>query len=263
MSSLEAKDISVSFGQNQVLRNVSFTVERGSVVGLVGPNGSGKSSLLRAVLGIIQSPTGCVLVDGKNAKDMTPRQRANHIAYAPQGAEMHWMLPVERLVSIGRTPHLAPWSKMTDEDWGVVEHALEVTGMLDLRHRIATTLSGGEKARALLARAIAVGAPYLLADEPVAALDPYHQLQVLDILSDMAKQGHGIVIVLHDLSLAQRYCDKIFLLHDARVLAQGTPQQVFTDERLEQAYKVRMAHAKHNGRDFLTLIDRSDREQRS
>ncbi|MBL6945599.1 MAG: ABC transporter ATP-binding protein [Rhodospirillales bacterium] len=260
MSRLEARNISVSFDTNHVLRNVSFSVERGTVVGLVGANGSGKSSLLRAVLGILPSPTGEVLVDGKIVKDMTPRQRANHISYAPQGAEMHWMLPVERLVAIGRTPHMAPWSSLSDKDLGVIEHALRVTDMLELRHRIASTLSGGEKARALLARTIAVNAPYLLADEPVAALDPYHQLQVLDILSDMAKHDHGIVIVLHDLALAQRYCDKIFLLHDSAVLAEGSPDQVFTDERLETAYRVKMAHLKHNGADYLTLLDRSDRQ---
>ncbi|MBT3786883.1 MAG: ABC transporter ATP-binding protein [Alphaproteobacteria bacterium] len=259
MSKLEANDISVTFGDNKVLENVSFSVERGSFVGLVGANGSGKSSLLRSVLGIIKSPTGNVVIDGQPTSEMTPRQIASKVAYAPQGAEMHWMLPVERLVGIGRTPHLAPWSKPTQADMDVVEHALEVTDMIGLRHRIATTLSGGEKARALLARAIAVGAPYLLADEPVAALDPYHQLQVLDILAEMAQQDHGIVIVLHDLSLAQRYCDRIFLLHDGDVLAKGTPDEVFTDQRLDQAYGVRMARTEHNGTSFLTLIDRSDR----
>lgn len=260
MSKLEANNICVSFGPKQVLQNVSFAVERGSVVGLVGANGSGKSSLLRSVLGILKSPTGEVLIDGTNSNEITPRQRANLVAYAPQGAEMHWMLPVERLVAIGRTPHLAPWSQMSRKDWEIVEHALEVTDMIELRHQIASTLSGGEKARALLARAIAVDAPYLLADEPVAALDPYHQLQVLDILYDMSRTGQGIVIVLHDLSLAQRYCDKVFLLHDAKVLAEGTPEQVFTDARLEKAYKVRMVRNQHEGTSFLTLIDRSDRE---
>ena len=258
MSQLQANDISVSFGENKVLENVSFAVERGSVVGLVGANGSGKSSLLRAVLGILNSPTGDVMIDGRSTNDMNAREIACNVAYAPQGAEIHWMLPVERLVAIGRTPHLAAWSNTTSADQDIIEHALEVTDMLDLRHRIASTLSGGEKARALLARTIAVGAPYLLADEPVAALDPYHQLQVLDILSEMARAGHGIVIVLHDLSLAQRYCDRICLLHDGAVLAEGTPDEVFTDRRLEEAYGVRMARSEHEGRSFLTLLDRSD-----
>ena len=259
MSKLQANNISVKFGENKILDTVSFSVERGSVVGLVGANGSGKSSLLRSVLGILKSPTGDVLIDGVNTNDMTPRMRANNIAYAPQGAEIHWMLSVERLVTIGRTPHLAPWRSLSKEDWKIVEHALDVTDMLDFRHRIATTLSGGEKARALLARAIAVGAPYLLADEPVAALDPYHQLQILDILSEMAQQDKGVVIVLHDLSLAQRYCDKIYLLHDSHVLAEGTPDEVFTDALLEQAYNVRMARSEHNGTSLLTLLDRSDK----
>jgi iron complex transport system ATP-binding protein len=258
VSKLEANDISVTFGDNKVLENVSFSVERGSLVGLVGANGSGKSSLLRSVLGIINSPTGNVVVDDQLTTEMTPRQIASKIAYAPQGAEIHWMLPVERLVAIGRTPHIAAWSKTTSADQAIIENALEVTDMLAFRHRIASTLSGGEKARALLARSIAVGAPYLLADEPVAALDPYHQLQVLDILKAMSQKDHGIVIVLHDLSLAQRYCDKIFLLHDGQVLAEGTPDEVFTDQRLEQAYGVRMARSEHNGTSYLTLLDRSD-----
>lgn len=238
MTGLIIKNISLKLEGAQILHDISGTLMPGEVVGLIGPNGAGKSSLLKSILGLVAPASGSIELNGHNLMAITSRERARMIAYAAQGAPVHWPLSVERIVALGRIPHLTPWQRPRPEDEAAVENALHITDSAHLKGRLVTTLSGGERARVLLARTIATGAPYILADEPVASLDPYHQLQVMHILRQQAKAGGAVMVVLHDLSLAARYCDRLILLHEGRLIDQGAPDDILTPQNMAHVFSV-------------------------
>lgn len=251
MNGVDVRDLSVRLGGRQILDTISFRVAPGQLVGLIGANGAGKSTALKAVLDIVSPEQGKITVDGTEASAMPVRERARKLAYVPQGAPVHWPLTAERLVGLGRTPHLNPWQELRSEDQHVVRQSMQATDSWYLKDRLVTKLSGGERSRVLLARAMAVGAPYLLADEPTAALDPLHQIQVMDIMRAEARRGVGVLIVLHDLSFALRYCDHLVLLQGGGVLAQGKPADVLTDANLEAAFQVKVARWSDGDEQFL------------
>ena len=227
-------NLSVTLGGRQVVAGIS-TELTGGLIGLVGPNGAGKSSLVRAIAGLVPSE-GTILIDGKRALPL--RERARRIAYLPQGQAVFWPVTVERLVALGRLPHLAPFERPADTDHAAIERALTRTDLLDLRDRSIDELSGGERARVLLARALAVEAPLLLADEPLAALDPAHQIEVMQLLRAEAARGATVIAVLHDLTLAARWCDRLLLMDKGQLVADGAPRQVLTAERIDAVYGV-------------------------
>ena len=248
---LAAEHLTVELGGTRILDDVGLDVAPGEVVGLIGPNGAGKSTLLRALLGLVPTRAGHVALGGVSLDTMAPKARARLLAYAPQGAPIHWPLTVERLVELGRMPHIGPWQKLSAQDDARVEAALVATETAHLRHRIVTSLSGGERAGVMLARAIAVDAPWLLADEPVASLDPYHQIEVMEILRELGKTATGVVVVLHDLALAMRYCDRLVLLDHGKVVASGAPDKVLTASNLQEVYRVEVIEGDHQGEAFL------------
>jgi iron complex transport system ATP-binding protein len=233
---IAARSIGLTLGTNRILNAVDVELRAGEFVGLIGPNGAGKTSLLRILAGLRSADTGEVRYEGRELKEITSRERARAIAYLAQNDGVHWSIGVEALVELGRLPHR---DKASDaDDRTAVARALELVGLTDLRARSFDTLSGGEQARALLARALAVEAPILLADEPTAALDPYHQLQIMDLLQARAKAGGGVVAVLHDIGLAYRYCDRIVLLAQGRKIADGAPDEVLSDATIATAYGI-------------------------
>jgi iron complex transport system ATP-binding protein len=230
--------VSVAFGRRRVVHDVSAVLEAGSFVGIIGPNGAGKSTLLRAMLGLVPLAAGSVALDDGRVAKMARVRVARALAYLPQGQTLHWPLAVERLVALGRLPHLAPMSGMSALDSVAVERALVRADVAHLRDRVATELSGGERARVLLARTLAVEAPALLADEPLASLDPGHQIDVMDLLRAEARSGTLVVAVLHDLTMAARYCDRLLLIDGGTLVADGTPGAVLTPERLRHVYGI-------------------------
>jgi len=228
--------VSVTLGGRRVVEAVSADLG-GGVIGLIGPNGAGKSTLVRAVAGLIPAE-GAILIDGASIASMPLRDRARRIAYLPQGQSVHWPLTVARLVALGRLPHLAPFARPGVGDAQAIESALERTALLSLRDRPVDELSGGERARVLLARALAVEAPLLLADEPLAALDPAHQIEVMALLRAEAARGATVIAVLHDLTLAARWCDRLLLIDQGRLVADGKPADVLTANRIGAVYGV-------------------------
>lgn len=234
---LTASNLSVTLGRRRVLDGVNACFAPGRLIGVIGPNGAGKSTLARALTGLV-AYDGQVTLDGRNAASLSSPERARTIAYLPQGQVLHWPLSVERLVQLGRLPHLAPLSRIAPEDDAAVARAMARAGVADLRDRIATELSGGERARVLLARALAVEAPVLIADEPLAALDPLHQFEVMELLAGGAAAGRTVIAVLHDLAMAARYCSQLIMLHDGRIVADGPPDAVLTPDRLATVYGV-------------------------
>ncbi|MCE7797637.1 ABC transporter ATP-binding protein [Sphingobium sufflavum] len=238
MVTVRVDHVSVRLGRRWVLEDVGMTLSAGSLVGIVGPNGAGKSTLVRAMLGLARPDGGAVHIDGRAVATMPPRDLARAIAYLPQGQTLHWPLSVERLVALGRLPHLAPLSRIGEADRAIVAAAMARADVAHLAQRIATELSGGERARVLLARALAVGAAGLVADEPLASLDPGHQIDVMTLLRREATAGGLVVAVLHDLTMAARYCDRLILIDRGRLVADGTPAQVLTPDRLRAVYGI-------------------------
>ncbi|MEM6466016.1 MAG: ABC transporter ATP-binding protein, partial [Pseudomonadota bacterium] len=173
------------------------------------------------------------------------------LSYLPQGHVMHWPLEVERLVALGRLPHLGPMQTAGAADQAVIDHVMARTEVETLRHRTADTLSGGERARVMLARALASETPVLLVDEPVASLDPYHQLHVMELLKGLATDGRLVVCVLHDLSLAARFCDRLVLMNHGSVLADGRTENVLAEDHLAQAFSIRPLRGTHEAQSFV------------
>nr|WP_220789999.1 ABC transporter ATP-binding protein [Gluconacetobacter tumulisoli] len=226
----------MSLGGRAVLHPSSVRVAPGELVGLIGPNGAGKSTLLR-VLGGMQAPDeGEIVLDGRSLATAGRTWRARTLSFLPQDEVPPPPMRVADLVALGRLPHRGHPDRARDS--AAVTRALAETDLLALRDRPGSQLSGGERARMRLARALAVEAAYLLADEPVAALDPAHALAVMASFRRLAAGGTGLVVVLHDLMLAARFCDRLVLMRAGRVVAQGQPADVLTDAAMRAVYGV-------------------------
>ncbi|MCE2509853.1 MAG: ABC transporter ATP-binding protein [Alphaproteobacteria bacterium] len=251
MKLIEGSDLAVSFGNNVILDGVDLAAEEGELIGLIGENGAGKTTLLRVLANLLPAKTGEVRFRGDNLHAFSRRAYAREMAYLPQVAVSHWPLEVRHLVALGRLPHLDPWQKLAGADLERIETVLRWTGTLHLATRTVTTLSGGEFVRVMLARALASEPKLLLADEPVASLDPFHQLQVMELLRDIAKRGACVLVVLHDLALAARFCDRLLLLHAGRVMADGAPEAVLTPSNLKEAYGIVAEFGERDGTMYL------------
>jgi iron complex transport system ATP-binding protein len=248
---IEANDIAVRFGPATLLEGVDLVVRAGETVGLVGPNGSGKTTLLRILANLRSPEGGWVRYAGRTAGEIGVRELSRQIAYLAQGGTIHWPMRVEALVALGRLPHRRAFGGLDASDRTAIDRAMTAADVVSLRGRTMEQISGGERMRVLLARALAVDASVLLADEPIAALDPLHQLQVMELLRMTARAGRGVVVVLHDLALAARFCDRLILLAHGGILAEGPPARVLSDSHLAQAYGVEVVRGEHDGIPFL------------
>jgi iron complex transport system ATP-binding protein len=248
---IAARGLVIRFGARAALAGVDCDLVSGELVGLVGPNGAGKTTLLRALAGLLRADVGEIRYDGQTAGELGRAGLARRVAYLAQSGLSHWPLSVEHVVALGRLPHRQSLSPPSAADRAAIEAALAAAEVVALRDRPIGTLSGGERARALLARALAVGAEMLLADEPVATLDPLHQLRAMALLRDEARRGAGVVAVLHDLTLASRFCDRLIVLADGRIVADGPPAAALTDAALAQAFGVEALRGERDGEPFV------------
>ncbi|MEM7058800.1 MAG: ABC transporter ATP-binding protein [Pseudomonadota bacterium] len=232
MTLLDIKGLSVRLGGRTVVDDVGISVRPGECIGLIGPNGAGKSTLMRAALGLIP------FTGHSNLTKLSPHARALAAAWLPQQREIAWGMAVEELVKLGRLPHRRPGAPLSDADRIAITEAMRAADVTVLSDRSASSLSGGEQARVLLARVLAQNAPLTLADEPIAALDPAHQIATMEIFVARAQQGHTVVTALHDLGLAARWCTRLILMDQGRVVADGAPAEVLTPDRLRAIYGI-------------------------
>jgi iron complex transport system ATP-binding protein len=251
LSELVGQDLDLMLGGKPILKGVSVGVDKGLLTGILGCNGAGKSTLVRALVGYLPLHGGRVLLGGREHAKLGAAERARQIGYLAQGHSIHWPLPVERVVELGRLPHRYSWRSLSGADRRAIDRALEQVGVEHLRGRTVDTLSGGERARVLLARVLAGEPRILLADEPLAGLDPAYQLRILALLRTLAKQGLAVALVMHDLSHAARFCDRLVLLHRSTVLAQGPPEQVLTDANLLAAFGIEARRSELDGERVL------------
>lgn len=238
---LIAHALGIDRGGRRVLGGIDVTLRAGAVTVILGPNGAGKSSLLGALAGLIAPTTGRVMLGQDDVARLAPRTRARRIGYLPQDAAVHWNVPARDIVALGRIAHRAPFAAPSAQDHAAIDAALAATQTLALAHRPVAELSGGERARILLARVLAGEPEWLLADEPLASLDPAHQIDLLDRLRAVADEGRGVVLVLHDLAQAARIADHVVLLREGALVAAGPAPEVLTPERVAAVFDVAVA----------------------
>lgn len=232
MSLLTLEGLTVLRGGCPVVDGVSLEIGAGEVVGLIGPNGAGKTTLMRGALGLLAA-------SGMSSLTALPvRDRAKAAAWLPQAREIAWPVTVETLVALGRSPYLAGGRKLSEADHAAVARALAQMGLTDFAGRDATALSGGEQARVLIARVLAQETPLIVADEPVAGLDPAHQFSLIQVFLTLASQGKSVLVSMHDLGLAARHCSRLVMIHRGQLVADGTPREVLREDLLRDVFQV-------------------------
>jgi iron complex transport system ATP-binding protein len=236
---LQAAAVTFKLGDHSLLHDISLTLQRGELVGLIGPNGAGKSTLLKVVSGLWKGATGEITLCGQPLARYTPRQIARLIGQVGQSVIVDAPFTVRDVVLMGRNPHLGRFEIEKPRDRHIADEAMRATETLALADRAITTLSGGERQRVLLARALAQEPSILLLDEPTSNLDIRHQIDILATVRRLAEQrGLGVLLAIHDLSLAARFCDRLILLHEGRSVAEGTPEAVLIPHNLASAFGV-------------------------
>lgn len=228
---IEFKNLSLKLSNNQVLNDVSGTIKKGKITVVLGPNGAGKSSLLSLLTGIRDADNGKINIGGHDLNDLKPKERAKIIGYLSQKSEIHWDIDVQHLVGLGRFAH-------DDENIDIIQNAMKECDCYYLKDRIANQLSGGEQSRIMLARVLAGQPEWIFADEPLANLDPAHQLDAIKIFKKAAANGVGVLLVLHDLNISAQIADEIIILKNGQIIAQGEAGQILNKENIAAAYDV-------------------------
>ncbi|MDU0355959.1 ABC transporter ATP-binding protein [Paraglaciecola aquimarina] len=238
MTTLIAQDLNLKIDSKFILKNINLEVNSGQVMGVLGPNGAGKTSLLKMLSGQTDSQ-GCVSWQNKQLNTYAPQELAQQIAVVNQLNESVFSLNLQQIVRMGLLPHKSLLSRQTARDDQHIADAIARVGLAEKTYQTFNSLSGGEQQRGLIARALVQRAAFIVLDEPVNHLDIYYQHQVLSLLTSLAHQFNMTVAMsLHDLNLAANYCDQLCLLHDGKMVAQGTPSQVLQAERLEQVFRI-------------------------
>ena len=239
MSLLQAQDLSLSLSGRAVLQSVNVSAQGGEFIAVIGPNGAGKSTLLTVLAGLLTPDRGVVQLDGRKLSAYAPRELAQRRAFLPQNPRCDWPLPVERMVALGLTPGLSTLGRSTPDDQRRIAAALADCDLTARRAQAVTTLSGGELARAMLARALVGDPEILIVDEPIAGLDPRHALDAMRRLSLLARTQQRLVIAaVHDLTLAMRHATRLWALHEGCLLADGSPEAVLTPQLLRELFDV-------------------------
>jgi iron complex transport system ATP-binding protein len=249
---LQCKNLQFSFSKAPLISDTNISFNEGEFVGLIGANGAGKSTLLQLLLGLLKADSGEVLLHGKNINQIKRREIAKQLAFVPQSTDLPFAFSVQQLVAMGRNPYLGAFELETKEDKKLIEQAMQQTDITHLQDRHVNTLSGGEKQRVIIARALAQQSPTILLDEPIASLDICHQLTTLQLIQSLTQSGKTAITALHDLNLAARYCDRLILIAkqengNTTIINDGSPEQVITTENLKKYFSIKADIIIRNG----------------
>ena len=238
---LEIKDLHASIDGKEILKGLTLTLKKGEVAAIMGPNGSGKSTLLKLLARQQPSSSGTIRFEGRALRTWSDRDYARKVAYLPQQTPPAAGMLVKELVALGRYPWHGALGRFGDIDRDKVANAMALTHIEPFADRLVDTLSGGERQRVWIAMLVAQDAECLLLDEPTSALDIAHQIEVLSLVKQLARERNlGVVVVLHDVNMAARFCDEIIALHSGKLIARGTPDKIMTPAELESIYGIPM-----------------------
>jgi len=237
---LEIQGVSFAYDSVDVLSEISLDVQERQIVGVIGPNGSGKTTLLKCINRVLKPRLGTVLIDDRDLKELSRKEIALEVGVVPQNSEIRFPFSVMDVVMMGRTPALQTFERETRRDMEIVEVAMRMTNVLKLADREIDQVSGGERQRVIIARALAQKPKVLLLDEPTLHLDVNHLLEVLDLVRDLVRDERlTVIMVSHDLDLAARYCDRLIMLSDGEIRAAGTVEKVLTPLNLDDVFRIK------------------------
>ncbi|MEO0205626.1 MAG: ABC transporter ATP-binding protein [candidate division WOR-3 bacterium] len=238
MNAVELNGVFFAYNQKDILRDITFTIEKGEFCGIIGPNGAGKSTLLRIIMGILRERKGIVSVMNKDRRRLKNKELARLVGFVPQETYFQLNYNVEDIISMGRYPYLEPFQTMTKQDISAVEWAIQQTDSRKLCGRPINSLSAGERQMIVIARALAQKPEILLLDEPTSHLDIQHQSAIMTLLKDLNDQGMTLIVVNHDLNLASQYCKKLILLHEGQIYRVGKPEEIIDRKTIAEVYKI-------------------------
>lgn len=241
MSELEVKNLAYSYKRRKVLEDICLEINGGQFIGVLGPNGSGKTTLLNNINRWLKPQKGMIFIEGQNIENMSTKILAQNVATVPQETSLDLGFTVEEIVMMGRNPYLRIFERESSEDLAVVESSMKSVGIWELKDRLIGELSGGEKQRVLIARALAQQPKVLLLDEPISHLDINYKWEILELLRKLSRNLEIIVIAaLHDINLASIFCDKLVLLKNGKIFKVGSPHEVLTEENLKEVFNVNL-----------------------
>ena len=258
---IDIEELSIAFGDVEAVSDASLGVDRGEVVGLVGPNGAGKTTLLSAVNGLIDPASGSVRIDGDEIAALPARAIARRVATVPQETSLSFSFPVREVVAMGRTPYRSRFERASAAGREHAARAMERTGTRRFADRAIDAVSGGERQRVVLARALCQDPTVLVLDEPTASLDVNHQVRTLALVREFVADGRAALCAIHDLSLAARFCDRLALLAEGRIVATGSPESVLTEAHVERAFDADAAVTRHPVTGAVDVTATADRAE--
>ena len=232
---LSVENITVKINKVDIVKSISLHAQKGDFVGILGPNGSGKSTFLKSIYGVLNYDNGCIKLDGKDIKTISLSDIAKDMAVVGQFNTINFDLSVFDILLMGRSPHLGTWKKESEEDYKIALNAIKKVGMEKSLDRSFATLSGGEKQRVVLARALTQQPQVLILDEPTSHLDIKYQIEILSLVKDL---GICVVAALHDLSLAAQFCNEIYIIKHGELIAKGKPKDIITANMVKEVYEI-------------------------
>jgi iron complex transport system ATP-binding protein len=236
---ISTKDVDFSFGETKILRHINFEAKEGSLIGIIGPNGSGKTTLLKVLSRVLKPKKGTIYLNDNGLSQLSHREIARNMAVVPQDTSINFDFTAFEIVLMGRTPHVRRLQKEMSRDFGIVDETMKLTNTRRLKDRLITTLSGGERQKVIIAKALVQEPNVLLLDEPTANLDISNQIEIMDLIKDAVNRKRiTAIMAIHDINLAARYCNEMILLKEGRIFASGTPKSVLTQKNIKSVFGV-------------------------
>jgi len=248
---LKLNDIHFAIEDKTILGGISANFEAGKIHGIIGPNGSGKSTMLKNICRIWEPQTGTILINNKDYRSIPRKELSKIVTMVPQHTNVSFPIPVYDIVAMGRNPHLGRFESLKKTDLEIIDRALKQTNIYELKDRYINELSGGESQLSIIARAFVTEAALILLDEPIAELDIKHTLAIIAILYTLKEQRKTILVNMHDLNLARKFCDTISIIHRGKMFFTGSPEQAFSEDNIRQVFEVNVKEVKKNSTVFL------------